>query len=156
MKSKILLACTLGLFLFVACNNNSKPQDGGNDGATANGGVEELKKKVEALHDEVMPKMGDVMKAKRDLEAKAAALKDDAVEQAEEYKKMADELEQAHADMMTWMRDYGKGLNEEVENKLVDFLENKQTQMKDISRKVDDALDDAKAAIDQDEPDAAQ
>lgn len=71
---------------------------------------------VMELHDEVMPKMGDLMKTKKALLAKAAEVESDSV--AADLKSLAEDIDLANEAMMDWMRNFDpnfEGSEEEIE-----------------------------------------
>ena len=64
----------------------------------------QLEAEVMAIHDEVMPKMGDIHMAKKGLRKVLAATKDSTVQS--EIIAMINDLESADEGMMTWMADW--------------------------------------------------
>lgn len=61
--------------------------------------------KVLDIHDEVMPKIGQVMNLKKEVLAKASEVSDEA---ADELRDLASDLEEAQEGMMQWMRQWGE------------------------------------------------
>ena len=98
IKTSILLPILLcGLF---ACN--SKPTV--DTGELTEFDVQRLEEEVMRLHDSVMPLTSEVMRFKRDFQAKADLSEDSA--SAKTFRKAALELEQAYHLMMDWMQAY--------------------------------------------------
>lgn len=58
------------------------------------------------IHDEVMPKMGEVMNLKRKVLEKAQAESDSI--KVNELRSLAKDLDQASEEMMVWMREWSK------------------------------------------------
>ena len=71
--------------------------------------------KVMAIHDEVMPKMGEMMKLKKQLLDKTAVLNDSV--EIEQYRELAQHLDEAQNSMMVWMRQWSKSANPHIEEK---------------------------------------
>lgn len=71
---------------------------------------EAMKSSVLEVHDEVMPKMGQLMKLKEQLLSKAGEMaeNDSADERITELRGLANELESAHEGMMTWMHQWSE------------------------------------------------
>lgn len=76
---------------------------------------EALRDEVIAIHDEVMPKMGDLRKVRKSLEAMADTLATDSLNLAdvEEMRVLAKEIEDANESMMAWMRQFEPGIMED-------------------------------------------
>ena len=71
---------------------------------------EAMKSSILEVHDEVMPKMGQLMKLKKQLLSKAGEIaeNDTTDERIPELRGLADELESAHEGMMTWMHQWSE------------------------------------------------
>lgn len=61
---------------------------------------------VLSIHDEVMPKMGEVMNLKRQVLAEAQKVTDSA--EVTDLRTLAKELDDANSSMMVWMREWSK------------------------------------------------
>ena len=117
------LLCVLGW----ACGEGNDP-------------VADLQDQVIAVHDEVMPKMGEVKKLEKELREKGVALlKGESPDstQASTFTEQADQLNAAHEGMMDWMRNFSPP-GEEMEQ--ADALEYLQSEMKKISTVKEDML----------------
>ncbi len=71
--------------------------------------------KVMAIHDEVMPKMGQVMKLKKQILQKADESSDST--EVNELRDLASDLDKANDGMMVWMRQWSKSANPHIEEK---------------------------------------
>jgi len=105
---------------------------------------EAMKDKVLDAHDEVMPKMGQLVKLKKQVLAKANEL-DSASVEASELKSLATDLENAYQGMMSWMHDWsdksGPFVNGEAKSdEITAFYEAEQ-------KKVDKVKSDINASI---------
>ena len=67
--------------------------------------------KILDVHDEVMPKLGEVMSLKRKVLAKATEIEADNpdAESLDDLRNLAGELDAAREGMMKWMNDWAKG-----------------------------------------------
>lgn len=101
----------LTILLFVSCGTSKKE---GNENVIS---IQDLKAEVMAVHDEVMPKMGDIRRLRKDLMLQADSLMEMDSVLATNLNAMADELDAANEGMMQWMRDYEpefEGTEEEI------------------------------------------
>ena len=72
--------------------------------------------KILDVHDEVMPKLGEVMSLKRKVLAKATEIEADNpdAESLDDLRNLAGELDAAREGMMKWMNDWAKGKEDHV------------------------------------------
>lgn len=63
-------------------------------------------KEVMAIHDEVMPKMSELSNLVATLKSKA-----DSTANGKEYKDAMEDLQDAHKEMMDWMKEFGDRFN---------------------------------------------
>jgi hypothetical protein len=104
-----------------------------------------LKDRVMDVHDEVMPKMGDLRKTQKDLLAMIDSSATDSLLTAK-YTELAREIETANESMMAWMRNFDpnyEGTPEEVEKYLQEQLEKIETVKSDMLK----SLDEGKKAL---------
>ncbi|RED99432.1 hypothetical protein [Marinoscillum furvescens] len=100
----------------------------------------DLKTQVMAVHDEVMPKMGELRTTQKELLAMADSSATDSV-MAAKYQELATQIELANESMMDWMRKFNpnfEGSEEEVKAYL-------QDQLKGIKKVSDDMNNSLKA-----------
>lgn len=85
--------------------------------------LEKLQEEVIGVHDEVMPKMGELRKTMKLLEAKADSMAEDSVKEAI-YRDLASNIKVANESMMQWMRNFDPTLiqNEVNEAKVKEYL----------------------------------
>ncbi|MEQ9297013.1 MAG: hypothetical protein RIF33_00545 [Cyclobacteriaceae bacterium] len=104
MKLSITFLSTLiAVVFFTSCGDGGQAER------------EKLRDEVMALHDEVMPKMGDLRKTRKSLEALADSLAMDSLQaaQAQEFRAIAKEIGDANESMMAWMRQYEPSVMED-------------------------------------------
>ncbi len=98
-----------------------------------------LKDEVFELHDEVMPKMGDLRRVRKGLMLQADSIKTTDSLLAAPLIKMADELNQANEGMMIWMRNFDpdfEGTDEEV----LQYLTDQKTSITEVNKNMKEAL----------------
>ncbi|MBJ2174410.1 hypothetical protein JBL43_09190 [Aureibaculum sp. A20] len=95
MKTKILLVFALFMFM-QSCKNEPKEKE------------ETRMDRVMAVHDELMPRMGEIGKLTTALEAKI-----DTTATGEKYKLAKDSLVNAYDYMMDWMKGFGDKFDSE-------------------------------------------
>lgn len=76
-----------------------------------------LRDQVMTVHDEVMPKMGELQKAQKSFQQLADSLAADSAQSAR-YRELADQMEVANQSMWDWMHQFNRnmeGSDEEVQ-----------------------------------------
>ncbi|WP_246581555.1 hypothetical protein [Echinicola shivajiensis] len=115
------------------------------------GGVSEqeaLKDEVIKIHDEVMPKMGELKsEEKRLLDLAKQYLLEDSVNnigKAEKIKKAASNLEKAYDGMFVWMRQFKADLSEMEEEEAISYLNGQKEMVSEVNEDIKKALEEAK------------
>ena len=99
-----------------------------------------LKEQVMGVHDEVMPKMGELRKTQKELLALVDSSAADSVIAAK-YRALATDIEMANESMMSWMRNYDPeytGTPEEIEKYLQSELEKIETVKSDMLKSLEE------------------
>ncbi|NQZ78835.1 MAG: hypothetical protein HRT61_22375 [Ekhidna sp.] len=136
MKNTFLLALSL-LVLSCGTKGESKSEEGS---------LADLKDEVMAIHDEVMPKMGDLRKTRMMLESIADSLIVVDSIGAVNLRNLASEIDAANEGMMQWMRAYEpdfQGTEDEVRK----YLENQKTLISKVKEDMNGSLAKGKEAI---------
>jgi hypothetical protein len=107
--------------------------------------VEELQADVIEVHDEVMPKMDDIMK----LKAQLKLIKADTAEvlPSDELilvNNLIDNLEKADKSMMNWMRNYDSLMEGMSEEEKLTYLMKEEAAIKLVKQKMLSAISEAK------------
>ncbi len=131
MKRSIL-SLIFTLFLLVnACGPKSHDKN------------EKLREEVIGVHDEVMPKMGQLKSMERRALSKVEEIEradpSDSVS-VEEYKALAYDLSQAHDAMFVWMRQYEVEDGGKTEEELKEYLDSQMVLVTEVNVKIKDAL----------------
>lgn len=115
------------------------------------GGVSEqevLKDEVIKIHDEVMPKMGELKsEEKRLLDLAEQNLLEDSVnniDKVEKIKETASNLEKAYDGMFVWMRQFKADLSEMEEEEAINYLNGQKEMVSKVNEDIKKALEEAK------------
>tara|TARA_R110001592_G_scaffold45430_2_gene145171 strand:- start:9053 stop:9502 length:450 start_codon:yes stop_codon:yes gene_type:complete len=108
--------------IFVSCENENK--------------VENKRKEVFAIHDEIMPEMGNLMKLKRETKAKIHLLDSLGIDaKVDELNTIIQRLDEADEAMMEWMRNFKDPTEETSETEALDYLEEELKKIKEVKKK---------------------
>lgn len=137
----LFLAVIIG-FAAIACESGPTEEEQQNS----------LKDEVMEIHDEVMPKMGEMNTLKNELLADADSLSADSsnVENLElsiDLKQIASELEEANKSMMDWMRNYKPTFDEQTHEEIMQYLEDQKVKAGEVKTKILTSIKKAKAKI---------
>lgn len=129
MNPAKFISIALLAFAFTACTSKTDPK-------------EELQEQIIAVHDEVMPKMGELRKVMKQLEAKADSIigaDPEAMQRANELLNLASDISNANESMMIWMRNFDPTMikTETDGDKVMAYLND---QMQKIEKVRDDML----------------
>jgi hypothetical protein len=110
-----------------------------------------LKDEVIAIHDEVMPYMGELRSLKKEIELKSDSLsKEDSVAYAEKIShlnQLAEKLENAFEGMFVWMRQF-KAPEEDTDKKEAKaYLEDQKILVEKVNTDIKTALEKAKSEL---------
>ena len=135
LKLKFSLLTTMAI-LMVACSGNNSQKD-----------IKSMREDVMAVHDEVMPKMGELRKMEKSLQQKAAELLlADSTMDVSSYTAAANEIASANEAMMGWMRAYEpnfEGSNEEI----AAYLEAQKKSIDQVKQDMLGSLEAGKALL---------
>ncbi|EON76120.1 hypothetical protein ADIS_3248 [Lunatimonas lonarensis] len=120
----------LGLIFFSACGSSEESE------------VERMKREVIAVHDEVMPLMGELRSFQRSLEEKADELDSRGVESplVGEYRTAASACSAAYEGMFIWMRQFDMRMEEMNEDQSLAYLEDQAIKVAKVNEDIKTAL----------------
>ena len=110
--------------------------------------VKKLKDETIAIHDEVMPKMGELIKTRKDLLAKADSLMDTNAERAVMLTTIADDIADANESMMDWMRNFEPEF-EGSEEAIIQYFEAQKKSIQEVKENMLGSLEKGKEVLDQ-------
>ncbi|WP_299531005.1 hypothetical protein [Ulvibacterium sp.] len=110
---------------------------------------EDKMKKVMAIHDEVMPKMGTISKLVAELKPKV-----DSTEIGMEYGKAMKDLQASHQSMMDWMRGFGDRFDSEeilkgkaLTKQKQKWLDEEEVKVKALQEEINSSIERAEAIL---------
>ncbi|MBX2917468.1 MAG: hypothetical protein KF856_19530 [Cyclobacteriaceae bacterium] len=96
------------------------------------------------VHDEVMPKMDEIMKLKRSLQEQIANTPDMVIERKRQLEKMISNLDSASTAMMDWMHKFNP-LPDSVDQELArEYLEGEMEKIRNVKTLMLESIDKAK------------
>lgn len=131
MKLLLKIAFLVVIGALVGCKKNEKEIE------------KPLYDQVMDIHDEVMPKMNDLYKIKKQLKDSITNTPDMADEQKEKFEQTILEVESAASSMMVWMREFNppEATDKEAFNK---YMESELVKVKKMREDVMRALENSK------------
>lgn len=142
---KAVLGVCLGLSVLVSC--------GPGKAETQKKQQEDLAAEVLAIHDEVMPKTGEMMKLRKQVKTKLNEWTADAAHDHTEHIRKATaliaDLEAADKEMMDWMHTYNgaQGLYEHDE--IIAYLGEEKDKIRKVEEKTDRAIASARQFVEE-------
>ena len=122
--------------IVLSCQPSSSGAEGaGNEEIT----IDSLKRVVLAIHDEVMPKMGELRRTRKDLMLLADSIANIDSLKAADLTSLADEIGAVNEGMMQWMRGYEpefEGTEEEVKV----YLEAQRKSIQKVKEEMEGSL----------------
>ena len=153
---------TIGLILaLTACGSKEKSGHEGHDMGMTEGGtpIAKVEQEVLAVHDEVMPRISDIMKLKKELSVKLTAL-DSAQgtptetvrvdEQKAQVRQLVRRLTEADSLMMGWMSHYnGDTLKKLPEAEALRYLGEQKELINNAKSKINQSIEQAQTYLKQ-------
>ncbi|WP_228236371.1 hypothetical protein [Allomuricauda sp. M10] len=105
--------------------------------------------RVMAIHDEVMPEMGKIGKLVGELKSKV-----DTTEVGQQYESAMKDLQDAHATMMDWMKEFGDRFNsdeilngKELSEEKQKWLDEEEVKVQVVKDKINTSITKAEALL---------
>jgi hypothetical protein len=124
---RILSKVSLFLFALIALSCESKEKE-----------VEKLKSETIAIHDEVMPKMDDIMKLKKSLKNEQ-----DSASENNNIQGLIIALEESDKAMMNWMRNYDPRMEDMTDDEKIKYLKKQRASISEVSEKMNKSIAEA-------------
>jgi regulator of replication initiation timing len=137
----------IGFLIIVSCNNKSGTHSHHEKETANNSPNQALYDQVMAVHDEVMPKTGEIYQLKKELQEKVAKSPDLAVEKKKQLDQIITELDSADHLMMDWMHKFDPlpdSVNQEAAR---EYLENEMEKIKKVRELINGTIQKAKDEI---------
>jgi hypothetical protein len=134
---QLFLFFVLGV-AFISCGDGKKENDRDE--------VAEKKEEVIAIHDEVMPKMGQLKSYQNQLGTKADGLEAQA---AEPLRQAARKCDEAYEGMFVWMRQFDAALAGMSEEEALAYLEEQREKVMVVNEDIKNALREAEMLLEE-------
>lgn len=141
MKTRFGLLVLL-VFILAACTKSKETTSEANEDSDSPDQV--LYNQVMDVHDEVMPKMDEIMKLKRELQEQIANTPDMVVERKEQLEKIISNLDSASNAMMDWMHKFNPLPDTADQEKARAYLESEMERVKNVKTLMLESIDKAK------------
>lgn len=133
MKTVLKLSFIVAVILLSSCESKEKE-------------VEKLKSETIAIHDEVMPKMDDIMKLKKALKSKQDSANNVNSDQVQE---MILALEESDKAMMNWMRNYDPRMEGMSDEEKITYLTDQKSSIEEVSKQMKSSISKAESYLNQ-------
>lgn len=134
----------IGLLALSACSKTGEHEHSDHDTATEESPNQALYDQVMDVHDEVMPRMDELMKLKRELQEKLASTPDMVIEKKAQMEKMISNLDSASTAMMNWMHEFNPLPDSIDQEKAREYLESEMERIRKVKSLVTETIDKAK------------
>ncbi len=109
-----------------------------------------MREQIIGVHDEVMPKMGELMSLQKKALAQADSLyaqDSTATTQIESMRALAGQLDQAYEGMFVWMRQYSQEEEGKTPEEIKTYLDDQLLKVNQVNTDIKAALDQAAAQL---------
>lgn len=128
---------------FGACNKPTEHTHN-HDAPTEEGPNQVLYDQVMDIHDDVMPKMDEIMKLKRQLQEQIASSPDMVAERKAELEQMISNLDSASQAMMNWMHEFNPLPDTVDQEKAREYLESEMERIRKVKTLMLETIEHAK------------
>ncbi|MBL7861617.1 MAG: hypothetical protein JNJ65_10685 [Cyclobacteriaceae bacterium] len=114
------------------------------DSSTESGPNQALYDQVMDVHDEVMPRMGEINRLQRELKEKIASSPDMIAERKAELEQVISNLDSASNAMMTWMHEFNPLPDSVDQEKAREYLETEMERIRKVKTLMLESIEKAK------------
>ncbi len=139
-----LKAIILTVLTLVSCNQSKEHKHEGSNDTSSDSPNQALYNEVMNIHDEVMPKMEDLYKLKKELQSQLENSKDLAADKKAELEKMITTLDSASNSMMDWMHNFNPIPDSIDKEKAREYLETEMERIKKVKEITLEVIEKAK------------
>ena len=139
MKSHIQIGIVAFLVFFAACQQKSSDHEHGSHDHSEESANQELYEEVMRIHDEVMPKMNDLHKAKTSMKTRLA-MPGLAEGERQQIERQIARVDSAAEGMMIWMRQFNPIPDSAGEEEAREYLEQELQKVKEVRKDILEAL----------------
>ena len=131
--------CGLAFMAIVGCQGDEKPHDGGKADL-----INEMKKEVIAMHDEVMPKMGDIARLKENLETELGNVALDSSIYIQINERIT-ALVEGDSLMWEWMHNFS--VPQTSEDSVLLYLKSEKSRIDHVANKMHESINQAESLL---------
>lgn len=135
MKKLLIFSLLIPVFGFLSCNSGEKQAE---TLTPADSAIQHLHDEVISIHDELMPKMSDVMRLKGALAAKKDSL---SAPLQDSVTVLIGDLEAADDAMMSWMRQFKPKQTDST--RLKEYYEEQLKEIRDVQARMNKAIENS-------------
>jgi Fungal specific transcription factor domain len=151
MKSLQLIAL-FAIFSVLSCTKSGDHSTMNHDSnqTQEEGPNQALYNQMMDIHDEVMPKMDDVMKLKRELQEQIANSPDMVIERKQELENVISNLDSASNSMMNWMHrihEFNPLADSVDQEKAREYLESEMEEIRKVKELISESIEKAKSEV---------
>ncbi|MBK6263613.1 hypothetical protein JKA74_01095 [Marivirga sp. S37H4] len=121
---------------FISCTDSEKE-------------VNSLKEEVIRIHDEVMPKMDEIMQLKKALKERESVLDSSQTEEMTAIHNHILHLDEADEEMMNWMRNYNASMENMTDEEKIEYLKNEKVAIQMVKQLMMSSITEAKTYLNQ-------
>jgi len=129
MKTILKLSLIFITVLMISCDSKEKEKE-----------IEKLKSETIAVHDEVMPKMDEIMKLKKSLRTELDSVSND---ESINIKGLIMSLENSDKAMMNWMRNYDPQMMDMSDEEKIEYLKKQKSAIQEVSAEMKSSISQA-------------
>ncbi len=142
MNIKMKLLVGFSLLMVISCSNPQQDE------------IKKLKATTIELHDEVMPRMGEVAELSSQLKAIREEMINDTSDSVSLVRltisNQIDELDMAYEGMMGWMADYEPGFeNENPTDSSIVYYSGQEKEIKEVKTNIEESIDEAENLLEE-------
>jgi len=141
-----LIVLFAGIFFMTSCSKKGGHEHHESE-ATSDDPNEALYIQVMAIHDEVMPKMDDLYRLKKELQDKISSSKELTVDKKEQLKQIISSLDSADHLMMNWMHKFKPLPDSAGQEAAREYLENEMEEINKVKELTNESVQKAKTEL---------
>lgn len=134
----------VALLLLTACTKGTDHDQTNQDVVSDESPNQALYDQVMDVHNEVMPKMDEIMKLKRTLQDQIANSPDLVLERKEQLERVIANLDSANNAMMTWMHEFNPPPDSVDQEKAREYLESEMERIRKVKTFMLESIQKAK------------
>lgn len=135
--------------LLTSCGKSAEHSSHDHDSSSTEGDSpnEALYNQAMDVHDEVMPKLEDIYKLKKDLQEQIANTPDMVVERKQQLEAIISNLDSANNAMMEWMHKFNPLPDSVDQEKAREYLESEIERIKKVKELMNESIEKAEAEV---------